>query len=225
MYTFRRVWLPAVIAFITSAVSVKRPYLLSIPPIGGKWDILQLTGILFPVTVGTFLGVVVSITNDYTRLWLLKRAIVVVLLYFLGINLYVGIVVYQTWKASPIGRYFLPPYSNLYLQILWRFLQPYIFASGAALGAMLFLTMLFRLFKKEYFTKADIYLAVFTGLVLGLERFLLALFLMFIIAFIIALYYHWQGKKVGVKLATPLFISCWICLFWGNEIVHALTGI
>lgn len=221
----KRLAITLFVAALTAGVSAYRPYILSVPLVGGQWTFFQWAGRLIPVVASTLFISAVFEQKERKKKTILEYGIIGLLLFYVLSLLYFSITLYRLWSSSPLGKYFLPPQSTLYQDVLWRFIQPYLWTVLGSIIVAVGCIFLNAVRRRPVLPYCDVLLLVAIALVLGFERMVAALIVGLILAMCMSLIERLRGRKYLVRLSTPMILSFWFCLFWGSELLQLVFGI
>lgn len=130
---------------------------------------------------------------------------------------------YQNTLHHPLGKYFFPPYSSYFLDVVKRYWISAAWSIGGAILASLFFVLLILLTKGKGMGWGDVKYVLFLGLSLGYPKILLGLFLAFLLGAIGAVFLIILGKKhFGQTIPFGPFLSlgALIALFFGPQILN-----
>ncbi len=123
---------------------------------------------------------------------------------------YVAVKIYLLWKGSPVARYFLPPYSQYYFLIIWRYAQPYGFAIVAGVLGVILFAWLKKVSRNRITGGSEIIIVAWMGVVLGWERMFTAIFVAIILAAVIM----FTTRKSSTRLTPGLLLSFLAAMFY-----------
>lgn len=130
---------------------------------------------------------------------------------------------YESLKISPLGKYFLPPYSNYLWTLIYRIWQPALFALLTGIVLSLFFAFLIIITKGKGMGWGDVKFVLFIGIALGFPNSVIAVFLAFLTGAIFSIGLIIFGKKsFGQTIPFGPFLSlgAYIALIWGSEVLN-----
>ncbi len=94
---------------------------------------------------------------------------------------FLTIATFEVWKNDPIGKSLLPPYNPTYFYgySFFNFWLIYVFDLEVSLAWTFFLLILYKYSKKNFLDEKEIYLSLFTALIVGWPNFIIYLFVVF----------------------------------------------
>lgn len=213
-----------VAAGLVSIINYYYPFSLSYPRIGSDWVIVLWESRFF-VFITAFL--VFSIAF---KLWqdseeesqkIIRFAIGFTLLRYICMTLIVSVLVFFFLLYDPTGKYLLPPYSFFFQNLIAQYSYPYFLAilTGAGSGGLFF--WLKKLSGGKLVNNTEVQTAFLLGLVLGLERGLIAILLTFFLAILIQLLDKVHKRIRLAKLMLVVFI---FSMFFGKTIGDKIFG-
>jgi len=210
------------VAIITAGIAVRRPYLLSGPIIANQWHLFLLVSRVLPIYSSVVLILSVIMQDERRRVILLRFASISVVLLWIVCSGYFAISLYLLWRVDAFGKYLLPPYSNYFANIIWRFVLPYGYGLATAAGFTAIFFLIRRLRGNHILSQSELWMSIFMSLLLGFGRSMIALFagLLFSLTFLFftRLVYH----KESLRLIPGFAIGIYIAMFWGQDILWAL---
>jgi hypothetical protein len=138
--------------------------------------------------------------------------------FVVGINSWRAYLLYISYKSSPLGKYFLPPQSNYYYEMIWRDLSFYIYSLLAGLILYLIINILLKKFLKFSKANDDELKLLVSGAVLAGWTNLISYFAVIVILMLITLIFinlFKKGRGQSLPLMPFIFLAVIIILLVG----------
>lgn len=198
------------------------PFGLSFPPVGdiSYWRVFQAANLalfLFLAAALAWFWRIFRQERNLSRKGLFGPSFVLVATYSLLI-IWFAIALYRLWSAHPLTRYFLPPQSSYFWQMIWRFGLNYLRAAVTGFVFAGIFMGLARVSRSRMAGVEEAGLALFIGLSLGPLHTLLAAVLAAVLA--VGELVASRGRKKLIRLASPLALGALLSLFFGSWIIN-----
>lgn len=123
---------------------------------------------------------------------------------------------FEIWKSSPISKFILPPnqpIDRFYDYAIYRFWLPYVLDLAITLAWTFFLLLLCKYSNNRFIDMNDVYLGLFTALIVGWPNFIIYIFVIFGLLLVKQLFDYYAFNNKGLIPITPyMIIACIIVL-------------
>jgi len=123
-----------------------------------------------------------------------------------GLNAWRAYLLYTNFKSSPLAKYFLPPYSNYYYDLIWRSLSFYFYSLVAGLALYLLLIFLHNKFKYTRVNMEEIKLFSIGAVLVGWTNLISYLGLIVISMFLVLIFMNFFKSGKGKNLTITPFV-------------------
>lgn len=137
----------------------------------------------------------------------------------------------RVWSAfwrDPVARYYLPPYSNLVFDQIWRWVQPVLVATVLSGIVFISLAVIKRKFRLEQYGIDDIMLLTLSALASGWPGFFLSFVAIFFISLFVSIGLHLKRRPVDGQIRliiTPFILPITVAIIWFLPYLTQVTGL
>lgn len=156
------------------------------------------------------------------KIWWVKYGILVIFALYIVWGAYATVANYNLWKAHPVSRYLLPPYQATYIYeySFFHFWLPNSVNIAMSLIWAATLFILYKYSRGRFLGKEEIYLGLFTALLVGWPKFIIYLMLFFGMLLLCQLAGNFIFKnKSPVQVTHSLVVSAVIIAILGKFFV------
>jgi len=143
--------------------------------------------------------------------------------YLLIVTISKSTLFYFELKASELGKYLLPPYSDYFFRQVFMGAEPLIYGVISGLGLGLFFLILILVTRGRGMGGGDMKLGVFLGLVFGFPQSVVVLMLAFLTGSLFGIILIIFGKKKfgqTIPFGPFLALGGLLSLYWGEKILN-----